>query len=85
MLYIRNMKNNLTIQTGERIFLIHYMWEMGRKDMCNLAQLKSLVTNSKGIEKIEHFIDYKFKKISKKDLKAMLQTHRLDSEFVDSY
>lgn len=78
------MKNKLTINTNERIFLIHYQFDMGLKDMCNLAQIENLVKSSNGVDKIEHFWNGKFTKISKKDLKAMLEANRLDTKFIDS-
>ncbi len=76
------MKNNLTITTGSRVFLIHHTFAMGKKDLCNIEQLEQLVNESNGITKIEHFWNHKFIKISKKDLKAMLEAMSLNTDFL---
>ncbi len=76
------MKTKLTANTDERLFLIHYIFDMGKKDICNLAQIESLIKNSNGIQKIEHLWNGKFKRISKVDLKAMLDAHKLNADFL---
>ena len=76
------MKNKLVINTDERIFLLHYLFDMGRKDMCNLRQIEALVRDSNGVQKIDHFWNGKFVRISKKDLKSMLEANFLDAGFL---
>ena len=75
------MKSN-TIKTDERIFKVDLSWSMGKYELCNLADLERIVINSKGVDRISHLWDGKFKRISKKDLKQMLEAHRLDTEFL---
>lgn len=76
------MKNKITLNTDERIFLIDYLFDMGRQDMCNLEHLESLIKNSNGVKKISHFWGGKFVKISKKDLKEMLQANQMRYDFI---
>ena len=76
------MKTKLIVKTDERLFLIHYSFDMGKKDICNLEQLEQLVKNSNGVDKIEHFWNGKFKKISKHDLKNMLEANKLNTNFL---
>lgn len=76
------MKTALTINTGERIFLVHYHFEMGRVDMCNLHQLEGLVKAGNEVKLIQHFWNGKFTRISKKDLRAMLQSMGHATEFL---
>lgn len=76
------MKTKLTIKTGEAIFLIHYMHDMNRKDLCNLSQLRELVLDYPRIERVQRFFTDKFVRISKKDLKAMLDKVGLETDFL---
>jgi hypothetical protein len=71
-----------TIKTDERIFLVHHNFNMGKKTLCNLADLEKVISASNSIQKIEHFLDYKFKRISKTDLKAMLESMKLNTDFL---
>lgn len=71
-----------TIKTDERIFLVHHNFNMGKKTLCNLSQLESVVRSSNSIAKIEEFWDYKFKRISKGNLKAMLEAMNLNTDFL---
>ena len=75
------MKSN-TIKTDERIFKVDLSWSMGKYELCNLADLERIVKNSKGVDRISHLWDGNFKRISKKDLKAMLEAHKLPSDFL---
>lgn len=73
------MKNKLTINTDENIFLLHYGFDYNRKDLCNLAQIPDLFLKSKGkIERIDIFENYKFKRISKKALKERFINNQIN-------
>ena len=73
------MKTKLTINTDETIFLLHYGFDFGRKDLCNLAQIPDLFLKSNGnIERIDIFENYKFKRISKKSLKERLINNQIN-------
>ena len=36
------MKTKLTINTDETIFLLHYSFDLGRKDLCNLKHIPTI-------------------------------------------
>lgn len=74
------MKN--TIKTDERIFKVNHNFNMCKYDLGNLADLKQIVEKSTSVKSVEHLWNGKFKRISKKDLKQMLEAHRLDTEFL---
>lgn len=79
-------KNTLiptTIKTDERVFQVHLLFDMGKKILCNLDQLEQVVSCSNGVNKIEHLWNGKFKRISKKDLKSMLEANKLNTEFLN--
>ena len=59
------MKTKLTINTDETIFLLHYSFDLGRKDLCNLKHIPTLLDKN-NVDKIEEFYNYKFRRISKK-------------------
>ena len=71
------MKTKLTINTDETIFLLHYSFDLGRKDLCNLKHIPTLLSKNK-VEKIEEFNNYKFKRISKKVLKEKLIANQIN-------
>ena len=74
--------NSNTIKTNERIFQVHLLFDMGKKILCNLDGIETIVNESNGIKKIDHLWNGQFKKISKKELKAILEAHKLDTEFL---
>ena len=55
---------------------------MNRKDLCNLSQLRELVLDYPRIERVQRFFTDKFVRISKKDLKAMLDKVGLETDFL---
>ena len=71
------MKTKLTINTDETIFLLHYSFDLGRKDLCNLKHIPTLLDKN-NVDKIEEFYNYKFKRISKKVLKEKLITNQIN-------
>ena len=71
------MKTKLTINTDENIFLLHYSFDLGRKDLCNLKHIPTLLAKN-NVEKIEEFYNYKFKRISKKVLKEKLIANQIN-------
>lgn len=71
------MKTKLTINTDETIFLLHYSFDLGRKDLCNLKHIPTLLDKN-NVEKIEEFHNYKFKRISKKVLKEKLIANQIN-------
>lgn len=71
------MKTKLTINTDENIFLLHYSFDLGRKDLCNLKHIPALLDKN-NVDKIEEFYNYKFKKISKKVLKEKLIANQIN-------
>ena len=71
-----------TIKTDERIFMVHHNFNMSRVSLCNIEGLEDVVINSNGIKKIEHLYNNKFTKISKKDLKEILEGNNLNAEFL---
>ena len=71
------MKTKLTINTDETIFLLHYSFDLGRKDLCNLKHIPTLLSKN-NIEKIEEFHNHKFKRISKKVLKEKLIANQVN-------
>ena len=71
------MKTKLTINTDENIFLLHYSFDLGRKDLCNLKHIPTLLSKN-NVEKIEEFNNYKFKRISKKVLKEKLIANQIN-------
>lgn len=71
------MKTKLTINTDENIFLLHYSFDLGRKDLCNLKHIPTLLDKNK-VDKIEEFYNYKFKRISKKVLKEKLIANQIN-------
>lgn len=74
------MKN--TIKTDERIFMVHHNFNMGRVSLCNIEGLEEVVRDSKSVKKIEHLWNDKFIRVSKKDLKGMLEAQDLNAEFL---
>lgn len=71
------MKTKLTINTDETIFLLHYSFDLGRKDLCNLKHIPTLLDKN-NVDKIEEFYNYKFRKISKKVLKEKLIANQIN-------
>ena len=71
------MKTKLTINTDETIFLLHYSFDLGRKDLCNLKHIPTLLSKN-NVEKIEEFNNYKFRRISKKILKEKLIANQIN-------
>lgn len=71
------MKTKLTINTDETIFLLHYSFDLGRKDLCNLKHIPTLLDKN-NVDKIEEFYNYKFKRISKKVLKEKLIANQIN-------
>lgn len=71
------MKNKLTINTDETIFLLHYSFDLGRKDLCNLKHIPTLLDKN-NVDKIEEFYNYKFRRISKKVLKEKLIANQIN-------
>ena len=71
------MKNKLTINTDESIFLLHYSFDLGRKDLCNLKHIPTLLDKN-NVDKIEEFYNYKFRRISKKVLKEKLIANQIN-------
>ena len=55
------MKTKLTINTDETIFLLHYSFDLGRKDLCNLKHIPTLLDKN-NVDKIEEFYNYKFRR-----------------------
>lgn len=74
-------KNNLTVKTGQRIFLVHYLFSMGKQDMCNLEELNRLFKVSQ-VKKVQHFWNGKFTQISRKDIKDMCERAKLPHEHI---
>jgi hypothetical protein len=71
------MKTKLTINTDETIFLLHYSFDLGRKDLCNLKHIPTLLDKN-NVDKIEEFYNYKFRRISKKVLKEKLIANQIN-------
>ena len=71
------MKTKLTINTDETIFLLHYSFDLGKKDLCNLKHIPTLLDKN-NVDKIEEFYNYKFKRISKKVLKEKLIANQIN-------
>lgn len=75
------MKTKLTINTDENIFLIHYNFDLSRKDLCNLNQIPDLFIKADGnIDRVDVLHNYKFKKISKKILREKLISNQINIE-----
>lgn len=71
------MKTKLTINTDETIFLLHYSFDLGKKDLCNLKHIPTLLYKN-NVDKIEEFYNYKFRRISKKVLKEKLIANQIN-------
>jgi len=71
------MKTKLTINTDETIFLLHYSFDLGRKDLCNLKHIPTLLDKN-NVDKIEEYYNYKFRRISKKALKEKLIANQIN-------
>ena len=71
------MKTKLTINTDETIFLLHYSFDLGKKDLCNLKHIPTLLVKN-NVDKIEEFYNYKFRRISKKVLKEKLIANQIN-------
>lgn len=71
------MKTKLTINTDETIFLLHYSFDLGKKDLCNLKHIPTLLDKN-NVDKIEEFYNYKFRRISKKVLKEKLIANQIN-------
>lgn len=71
------MKTKLTINTDETIFLLHYSFDLGRKDLCNLKHIPTLLDKN-NVDKIEEFYNHKFRRISKKVLKEKLIANQIN-------
>lgn len=74
------MKTKLTVNTKDRLFLLHYSHSNKDKDLCNLHQIVDLLNSSHGVDYIQHFWNNKFIQISRKDIKAMLEAHNLPTD-----
>lgn len=69
------MRNDkMFINQSNRVFTVRLMWDIGQPFVCGTLEevVKYALEPNNGIEYFAEITNCKFKKVSKKDLKAML-------------
>lgn len=77
-----NQHITTTITHAQRIFVVEYEGSVN-PILCNLDDLERVCKELVGgYTKIKHFFDGRIQRISKKDLKDMLEANKLNSSFL---
>lgn len=84
------MKDNFFINQSDRIFTVRLMWSIAQPFVCGTLEevVKYALQPNNGIEYFAEITGQKFKKVSKKDLKAMLShapLNKLGEELFKKY
>lgn len=68
------MKNNFFINHTDRIFTVRLAWDIDQPFVCGSLQnvVEYAIQPNNGIEYFAEISNFKFRKVSKKELKAML-------------
>lgn len=79
---LNTIKMKLLINNDERIFQVKYSY--GKSFFCNLHHMNECINElqlSEGYFKIYHFYNNSPKLVSKKYLKEMFESHRIEQNF----
>lgn len=75
----------LQVDSTQRLFFVTEQFNMGRNPIvCNLEDLPKVCNSmKKGVDSIKEMWNGKLQRISKKNLKDMLEAHKMETDFLN--